>query len=245
MPGSNGAVRPSLRLLQLNLCNSGIAGCYTGRSVAAAARVIRAERPDVVTLNEVCRADVSVLDRTLSLAYPGGGVVSAFTAAVDRRSGGAVRCRNGQRYGIGVLVRIRPPDSGYRTYRGTYPMQDTADPEERVWLCLQVIDHFAACTTHLASTSVAVAFAQCGELMATAIPAVRSAEPVVIGGDFNLGSGGSRSVRSCLPPGWRHRDDGATQHVLATDGFTVIATRTVSMDGTTDHPGFVVDLDVA
>ena len=50
--------RPSSRMLQLNLCNSGIASCYTRRSVREAADVIRANRPDLVTLNEICRDDV-------------------------------------------------------------------------------------------------------------------------------------------------------------------------------------------
>src|SRR6476469_4016321 len=40
-----------VRVLQMNLCNSGLAGCYTGRAVATAVEVIRAQAPDVVTLN--------------------------------------------------------------------------------------------------------------------------------------------------------------------------------------------------
>ena len=60
LPGAVGGLPgPSLRVLQLNLCDSGLAGCYTGRAVRAAAEVVRGERPDVVTLNEVCRDDVS------------------------------------------------------------------------------------------------------------------------------------------------------------------------------------------
>jgi hypothetical protein len=45
----------SVRVLQMNLCDSGHAHCYTGRSVAEAGEVIRAEVPDVVTVNEVCQ----------------------------------------------------------------------------------------------------------------------------------------------------------------------------------------------
>ena len=56
----------SLRLLQMNLCGSGAAGCYTGRSVLEASAVIRAQAPDVVTVNEVCRDDVATLERTLA-----------------------------------------------------------------------------------------------------------------------------------------------------------------------------------
>src|SRR4051812_5360187 len=55
-PTAAAGVPPApVRLLQLNLCNSGIAACYTGRSVAEAATVIRAEAPDLVTLNEICQ----------------------------------------------------------------------------------------------------------------------------------------------------------------------------------------------
>jgi len=45
--------------------------------VVEAAAVIRAERADIVTLNEVCRDDVSMLERTLSDVHRGGVVVSA------------------------------------------------------------------------------------------------------------------------------------------------------------------------
>lgn len=237
--------RTSLRVLQMNLCNSGIAGCYTGRSVAEAAAVIRAERPDVITLNEVCAEDVSVLDRALSDAYRGGTVVSAFEAAVDRRTGDAVRCRNGQRFGDGLLVRVRQPYRGYTTHGAAYSAQDTADPEERVWLCLHAIDRFYACTTHLASTSPTVALRQCRYLLGTAIPALRTHDgsgPVVLGADLNLTSGRTPDVRSCVPAGFVRTDDGARQHIVASADFTVTSSRSINMRGTTDHPGLLADL---
>jgi hypothetical protein len=223
--------RPSLRALQLNLCGSGLAGCYTGRSVARAAEVIRAERPDIVTLNEVCRDDVSVLERAMT-----GRVTSAFTAAGDRSTDGPVRCRNGQPYGIGLLARVLGPADGYRAVDGVYPMQDADDVEDRVWLCLAA--SFYACTTHLASTSAAVALGQCGYLLDTVIPAMRTRpDPVVLGGDLNLGA----QAQSCLPPGYQRADDGARQHIAA-DGFTMSSRATIGMHGTTDHPALRVDL---
>jgi len=240
-------IRPALRVLQLNLCNSGIARCYTGRSVREAAEVIRAERPDIVTLNEVCRDDVSVLEPALSGASRGGVVASAFEAAVDRRTRGAFRCRNGQPYGIGLLALLRPPYHGHRTYAAVYPIQDTGDPEQRVWLCLHAIADFYACTTHLASTSATVALAQCGYLLDAAFPAVRTRggqDPMVLGGDLNLRAGGSPDARSCLPPGYRRADDGATQHIVVTPELTVMSSRSISMRGTTDHPGLLVDLAI-
>ncbi|MEO7262745.1 MAG: endonuclease/exonuclease/phosphatase family protein [Jatrophihabitantaceae bacterium] len=237
--------RPSLRTLQLNLCGSGIARCYTGRSVGVAADVIRAERPDIVTLNEVCRDDVSVLERAMPNTHRDGVVASAFEAVGDRRSDAAVRCRNGQPYGIGLLARVGSATSEHRTFTGVYPFQDANDTEDRVWLCLHAGAAFYACTTHLASTSAAVALRQCRYLLDTAIPAMRARGGqgrLVLGADLNLRSGGSSDVRSCLPPGYRHADDGARQHVVASAEFTVSSRTSITMRGTTDHPGLLVDL---
>ena len=148
-----------VRVLQMNLCNSGLAGCYTGRAVATAVEVIRAQTPDVVTLNEVCRADVAVLERAL------GAGTSAFRPAMDRRTGEAVRCVDGEPYGIAVLTR-RPATL---TTGGIYPTQNPADTEQRAWLCLDTTA-FAACTTHLDNGDAAVARAQCDYLHVVVSP---------------------------------------------------------------------------
>lgn len=240
------ATRIPFRVLQMNLCDSGIADCYTGRSVAEAVAVIRADAPDVVTLNEVCQADVLTLDQTLAHVDGGGTVVWAFKAATDRRTGVGFRCRNGQPYGIGLLTRIPASHRGYTTYSGIYPTQDPVDPEERAWLCLHAIGSFYACATHLASTSPIVAFAQCGYLLNTAIPAMRARdggyEPTVLGGDLNLRFDGSPDVRSCVPSGYLRRGDGGVQEIVATTDFTVSFGRSIAMGGTTDHPGLLVAL---
>lgn len=234
---------PTLRALQMNLCDSGIADCYTGRSVRRAGQVIRAQRPGVVTLNEICRDDLPPLEQAMS---DGGGVVaSAFEAAIDQRTGGAYRCRNGQPYGIGVLARLRPGQS-YRTYSDVYPVQEAGDPEQRVWLCLHAVAGFYACTTHLASGSTTVARDQCTYLLRTAVPTVRTQggpDPLLLGADLNLVDGSS-DARSCLTPGYQHADDGSRQYVVATPGFTVASRKSISMRGTTDHPALRVDLSV-
>ena len=52
-------------LLQMNLCNSGLAraSCYTlGRSVDEAVGNIRRYRPELVTLQEICRSDLYARD---------------------------------------------------------------------------------------------------------------------------------------------------------------------------------------
>ncbi|HEX2308294.1 MAG TPA: hypothetical protein VHI14_08250 [Jatrophihabitantaceae bacterium] len=238
------ATREPLRVLQMNLCNSGIAGCYTGRSVGEAAAVIRADRPRVVTLNEVCRQDVTTLARALS-DVGGGAVVSAFEAVRDRRTGGPFQCVNGQQYGIGLLVRTPSPYHSYVRYSGMYPRQNPADPEERAWLCLKAVTQLYACTTHLDSKSTAVALAQCRYLLNTAIPAVRvrgGYEPTVLGGDLNLREGHPPGARACVPAGYVHAGDGGAQQVTATDDFAVGAYRPISMNGTTDHPSLLVTL---
>src|ERR1044071_6746003 len=71
-------------VLQMNLCNSGFAGCYDGgQSVPEAAAAIQGSAPDVVTLNEVCQSDVVQLSSTLAGVYSGSTVVWAFQAAGD------------------------------------------------------------------------------------------------------------------------------------------------------------------
>jgi hypothetical protein len=170
-PGGPGGVADGLvRVLQMNLCDSGLAGCYSGRSVAAAAAVIRDQAPDLVTLNKVCRDDVSIIERALAESDHVGATASAFQPARDRRTGEAFRCRDGQPYGIGLVARRPVPDRGFTTTSsGIYPVQDAADPEERAWLCVDA-GAFAACTTHLADTSASVAWAQCRYLLGAAVP---------------------------------------------------------------------------
>lgn len=243
LTGPAAAGERDLRVLQFNLCNSGIAACYTGRSVAQAAAVIRDRAPGVVTLNEVCRDDVQVLAKAVQDGH-GGRLAWEFEAAGDRRTGGEFRCRNGQPYGIGVLARLPADSPGYTSYSGIYPMQDTRDPEERVYLCI-IGNTFDACTTHLSSTSASIAGAQCHYLMTDAIPAMHSRDryaPTVVAGDFNLGVGGSTDMHACAPSGYLRRDDGSGQQVLATSDFSARSTVLVDMRGTTDHPGLLVAL---
>jgi endonuclease/exonuclease/phosphatase family metal-dependent hydrolase len=239
----------AVRVLQMNLCDSGLARCYTGRSVAEAGDVIRAEAPDVVTVNEVCQDDVAPLERAL-IDGVGGMVVSAFQPAWDRSTGAALRCRNGRPYGVALLR--RSAGAAHEAVGGAYPMQDAASAELRAWLCLgprasgrSEPAAVTVCTTHLASGSPAVAQAQCAYLTGTAIPAVRAragSAPVVLGGDLNLRADGAAGT--CLPAGDRRADDGHVQHVVATPGLAVGPSRTIAMPAT-DHPGLLVTLTPA
>jgi endonuclease/exonuclease/phosphatase family metal-dependent hydrolase len=235
----------TFRTLQMNLCDSGLAPCYTGRAVGEAAKIIRATRPDIVTLNEICSDDVSILARTLGRAEPGGLLISEFEAVAQPRAGRhVVRCRNGQAFGVGLLVHAGPPYRGYTVSGGTYPSQDEADTEKRVWLCVHALGHFYACTTHLASTSAKVALSQCRYLMNTAIPTLRihdRRDPVILGADLNLPDNQQPNAQSCMPHGFVRMDDGSRQDVVAS-ALHVASGRSIDMYGTTDHPGLLVDV---
>ncbi|HEY8471669.1 MAG TPA: endonuclease/exonuclease/phosphatase family protein [Natronosporangium sp.] len=234
-----------VEVLQMNLCNSGIAGCYTGRSVATAAEVIREQRPDVVALNEICEPDLAALRPAMAEAFPGATVLATFQPAYDRRTASDFQCGNGSRYGVGLLLRVPAPYQGHITYGGLFPDQDPNDPEERAWACLRAEGAFYACTTHLAYTSNDVALTQCRYLFGTAIPAAHDGDgylPTVVAADLNLPASGPVSVRSCLPAGYRLEGDGAVQHVVATNDFGIRTSRLIEMHGSTDHPSLLVGL---
>jgi endonuclease/exonuclease/phosphatase family metal-dependent hydrolase len=225
LPASAGPQR-TVVVLQMNLCNSGISGCYTDRSVAKAAELIRAYAPDVVALNEICHEDVT----TLAAVFPKGTVTAAFQTAPDRRTGAGTLCVNRQEFGIGLIVRTSGPATAQG---GVYQAQDLSDPEIRAWLCITGQER--VCTAHLASTSVAVAQAQCGQLLQQVVP---GHGPAVVAGDFNLRD---PDVRMCVPGNYERTGDSDVQYVMATHA-AVISRQVVDMGGTTDHPALVAVL---
>jgi hypothetical protein len=230
-------------VLQLNLCNSGLAGCYDGgKSVPEASTVIQNNAPDVVTLNEICSGDVVTLSNTLAAVYSGSTVVWAFKAATDRRTSAPYKCKNGQDYGIGLVVHIPGTYAGHQVFSGIYASQDTASAEERAWLCLRANASFYACTTHLASTSGTIAMNQCKDLMNNIVPSVRSATgyaPTVIGGDLNMKYKGSPNAQDCVPAGYYRKGDSDVQHIMATSDLAFSSSRKIGM-AHTDHDGWFV-----
>jgi hypothetical protein len=233
-----------LRLLQMNLCDSGDAGCYTGRAVTEAATVIHADAPDIVTLNEICANDLGDLTPALAGVHLGGTVISAFEADVSSRTGNTVHCRNGQAYGIGILAYLPSPAPDFRRYSGLYPMQEHRG-ENRAWLCIDASPYISACTTHLADDTVSVALAQCEYLLSTTIPALRTSDPTapaVVGADLNLRS---PAAGPCLPAGYARRDDGGVQEIMTSSDLAVVADERIDLRGATDHPGLLVTLRLA
>jgi hypothetical protein len=237
-----------LAVLQMNLCNSGFAGCYAGgQSIPEAAAVIAAQRPDVVTLNEVCDGDVTgALAAAMRQTWPADHVFAQFQPAWNRANNAPYRCANGQQYGIGVLGHVAPAAwAGIEARSGIYPAQNAGSNEERAWVCVYAVGDYYACTTHLESDVGSVALAQCQYLMGTAVPATRAAFggnlPAVVSGDLNLRYGGSPNAQACVPTGWFRKGDNSVQHVLATSDFGFVSTRKTGMRHT-DHPAWQVNL---
>lgn len=133
----------SFPLLQMNLCLSGQAGCYSPTTrlavLSEAAAVIDDHGPDAVTINEACRRDAAELARRT-------GYVLSF-AAVDY-GGAPLPCidpRGRGLFGIAVLTREDVRSSKDRAFAVR------TDPEQRRWLCATTDTDVTVCTAHLST----------------------------------------------------------------------------------------------
>jgi endonuclease/exonuclease/phosphatase family metal-dependent hydrolase len=182
--GCGGSARDSTyTLMQMNLCLSGLAGCYDPAVVDEAVDRTRAARPDAVTFNEVCRRDVTRIARRT-------GYHVRFSRVLydDKR----LRCvQPGGRglFGNAVLTKAAI------TSAESHDFKSQAGPERRRWLCVSTRSEIDVCTAHLNTRS------QCDEL--TALLARRTT--VVFGGDVNR-------RRACAARGmWVRTDRSAHQ----------------------------------
>jgi endonuclease/exonuclease/phosphatase family metal-dependent hydrolase len=182
-------------LMQMNLCLSGLAGCY--RKVAYPAVVeeavarIGAAHPDAITFNEACRRDVVGIARRT-------GYHVRFSRVIYR--GERLRCvRPGGRGLFGDAVLTEAPIAR----ADAHDFEAQAGIERRRWLCVttRVVD---VCTAHLNTRStieVAGNDAQCAELAHL----VARRPSVIFGGDVNRRG-------SCAPGGaWTRTDVSARQ----------------------------------
>jgi hypothetical protein len=225
------AAGPTVSVLQLNICHSGVADCFTGEAVMTkAVSVIASVRPQVLSVNESCSGDVARLREAM-------GPARAVFVAAQRRDGTPVRCVNGQEYGN--IVMVADSLAGTAPATGRYTAQDSGN-EMRVWACLPA-GALSACTTHLSASSGSTALAQCRELMARAV-GYAAAAPVVVAGDMNLRYQGNPNVQNCNPAGFYRKGDGSVQHVFASSNLAFVSGRTISMSGTTDHPAWQVSV---
>jgi endonuclease/exonuclease/phosphatase family protein len=225
-----------LSVLQLNICHGGMAGCYRGDAVLAkATEVIRSSKPQVLSVNEACAGDVDRL-------RPAMGPARAVFVAARNLDGTPTLCRDGDQYGN--ILMVTNTFAGTTEEKGTYTAQYRATDghlELRSWACLPAAE-LNACTTHLSSDSDPTALAQCQDLMHRAAGYPR---PTVVAGDFNLNDKGSPRIQDCDPPGFSRQSDGSVQHIYASDDLTLVATTTIDMAGTTDHPGLLVRVAAA
>ncbi|MPZ79863.1 MAG: endonuclease/exonuclease/phosphatase family protein [Actinophytocola sp.] len=220
----------TVKVLQLNICHSGVAGCYAGAEpvMAKAVSVISSTTPQVLSVNEACSGDVARLRAAM------GDAQAAFVAA-QRRDGSPVLCTNGQQYGN--IIMVVAALAGGPAVTGRYTAQDDSN-EMRVWACIPA-GGLSACTTHLSARSGTTALAQCRELMTRAVGYAANG-PVVVSGDMNLRYQGSPNVQDCNRSGFYRKGDGSVQHVFATTSLTFVSGRSISMSGTTDHPAWLV-----
>ena len=186
-------------LMQMNLCLSGLAGCY-GKAAypavveEAVARIGQA-RPDVVTFNEACRGDVARIARRT-------GYELRFSRVIYL--GEPLRCVGPGRRGLfgdAVLTDAAVQSADNRDFEAQ------AGIERRRWLCVTTRDGVDVCTAHLntrGSLEVAGNDAQCAELAAL-LARRAAARAVIFGGDVNR-------RRSCAPDGvWTRTDTSAGQ----------------------------------
>ncbi|HEU5472919.1 MAG TPA: endonuclease/exonuclease/phosphatase family protein [Actinophytocola sp.] len=223
------AATSTVKVLQLNICHSGVAGCYTGeRVMTKAISVISSTRPQVVSVNEACSGDVERLRAAM-------GPASTMFVAAQRPAGNPVLCVNGQEYGN--IIMVAADLAGGPGVSGRFTAQDSST-EMRAWACLPA-GVLSACTTHLSARDSSAAMAQCRELLARAVSYAGTA-PTVVAGDFNLRYQGNPNIQNCNPAGFYRKGDGSVQHVFATTSLAFVSTTRIDMSGTTDHPGWLV-----
>ena len=195
-----GSSESSYQLLQMNLCLSGQAGCYSSATYASildeATGQIADQDPEAVTLNEVCSADAAELARRT-------GYELSF-AAVDY-GGTPLPCiepRGRGLFGIAVLTK----DDIRASQDRAFAVQ--ADPEERRWLCATTDEAITVCTAHLSTrystVERAANDAECRELKGV-LTRLMEGGTTLFGGDVNRQD-------PCAPSTmWVTRDTSATQ----------------------------------
>jgi endonuclease/exonuclease/phosphatase family metal-dependent hydrolase len=194
------ARRPSTyTLMQMNLCLSGLGGCYAKTAYPAvldeAVARIRAARPDAVTVNEGCRGDLALIARRTGYHLRFSTVIYGAGPLPCIRPGGRGL------FGDAVLTKAAIDSSE------TQEFKTQADIERRRWLCVTTRVGVDVCTAHLATrtpSEVAANAPQCAELGAL-LARRAAARTVIFGGDVNRRP-------SCAPDGlWTRTDRSAGQ----------------------------------
>ena len=185
--------------MQMNLCLSGLAGCYGKVAYPAVvdealARISEA-RPDAVTLNESCRGDVAMIARRTGYHLRFSRVIYLGKPLPCVRPGGRGL------FGDAVLTKAAVENAD------THEFEAQAGIERRRWLCVTTRAGVDVCTAHLnerTAGEVAGNDGQCAELAAL-LARRAAARTVIFGGDVNRRD-------SCAPDGlWTRSDSVAGQ----------------------------------
>ncbi|MFI7482490.1 hypothetical protein ACH9EU_08725 [Kocuria sp. M1R5S2] len=222
-------------LLQLNLCLSGLAGCYPDTEYPAvveeAITTIQEQAPDAVTVNEACSGDIARIAEATGYDY---------RFAVVNYRGGPLPCTDPQGrevFGNAVLTATEitaSEEAAFETQLGS---------EERRWLCVETAEAVRACTAHLSvagsDAQAATNDAQCAELTAI-LGRAGQEQATVFGGDVNRQD-------SCAPAGaWTATDQAAAQapgiqHAYGSRGWLLAPETEIVPMTYTDHDGLLVE----
>jgi endonuclease/exonuclease/phosphatase family metal-dependent hydrolase len=218
--------------MQMNLCLSGLAGCYGKVEYPAglqeAVARIREAHPDAVTFNEACGNDVALIARRTGYHLRFSRVIYYGKPLPCIRPGGRGL------FGDAVLTKAAIDSADSK------PFPAQAGPERRDWLCVSTRVGVEVCTAHLASPEldeVAANAPQCAELGAL-LARRAAARTVIFGGDVNRRP-------SCAPRGfWTRTDssgrqDPGSQHVYGSGALRSPSARVVPAIHT-DHDVLLV-----
>jgi endonuclease/exonuclease/phosphatase family metal-dependent hydrolase len=223
--------------MQMNLCLSGVAGCYTKVEYPAVVKEavarIREAHPDAVTFNEACGRDVAFIARR-------AGYHMRFSRVIyDGKPLPCIKPGGRGLFGDAVLTKasIQSSDS--------HAFEAQAGPEQRQWVFVTTRVGVDVCTAHLAAPEAAEVAAnepQCAELrvLLARRAAVRT---VIFGGDVNRRP-------SCAPQGfWTRTDrfahqDPGSQQVYGTGALRSPSARVVPATHT-DHDVLLVRAHLA
>jgi endonuclease/exonuclease/phosphatase family metal-dependent hydrolase len=200
---------PTYTLMQMNLCLSGLGGCYGKAAYPAVVKEavvrIREAHPNAVTFNEACRGDVARIARRTGYHLGFSSVIYLGKPLACIQPGGRGL------FGDAVLTKTAVESTDSR------PFEAQAGIERRGWLCVTTRVDLDVCTAHLATRGtdeVAANDPQCTELRAL-LTRRAVAHGVIFAGDVNRRS-------SCAPEGFWTRTDGSAeqdpghQHVYGT-----------------------------
>jgi endonuclease/exonuclease/phosphatase family metal-dependent hydrolase len=202
MSGASAAVpaaSSTYTLMQMNLCLSGLAGCYGKAAYPAvveeAVARIRDGRPDAITFSEACRNDVARIARRTGYHLRFSRVIYLGRPLACVRPGGRGL------FGDAVLTRAAIESTDNHDFNAQVGI------ERRGWLCVTTRVGVDVCTAHLntrSTTERAGNDAQCAELAAL-LARRAAARTVIFGGDVNR-------HQSCAPAGlWTRADRSADQ----------------------------------